>query len=149
MQIVKRRSLWCTWHTIVPNALSRKQYAGFQTLLLRFTFQYFIDSYRGRHQKSWTAALAPRSLPKAIPHYLEEWRRIDLILGTSFGRATRSFGRDMGTEPEIRQDQMQSRSTCKRIGRVTNPPGRALSNILAQEFWRPGLLVPTSVHYSK
>ena len=60
--------------------------------------------------------------------------RIDLILGVFFGRATRSFGRDMGTEPEIRLDQMQFRtaSTCKRIVRVTNPPAKAGRYLIPQ-----------------
>ena len=95
--------------------------------------------YGGRHQNSWTAALAPRylpKLPKATPYRPGEWRRIDLILGTSFGRDTRSFRRDMGTEPEIGHDQVQFRSTCKRIVRVTNPPSGALSDFLIFRFIR-------------
>ena len=33
---------------------------------------------------------------------------LDLILGTSFGLVTRSFRHDMGTEPEIGENQVRS-----------------------------------------
>ena len=43
-------------------------------------------------------ATLQRADPKICPG---EWRGLELILGTSFGRAARSFGHGTGTEPPL------------------------------------------------